>query len=186
MNKAQRYLVLASALAIAGAQTVSAAFVQVDEFGNGTIDGTPLPWFLEPDPTRIPPTWNVLVYQLPFAGVAGDVVMLDEGTTVWSDEVRFDGQGYLIFYSDSTDGYDAPADTPYLPDPPPVFIFEVGSEAHSWADYTPTADEPGFDLGFQPVYKFISDIPEPAAYPAAFGALALGVGAFLRARARKG
>jgi len=167
MKKLMKLLLLVAGICVVGVSTGKAQpLITVDEFGHGNINSTPLPSFLGPDPTGGLTNWNVLIYNLPFAGVPGDVLMHDGGpTNAVLDVIRFDGQGHLIFYSDNTDGLDAPADTPAPPSPlmpNRVDILEVGSETNNFADYFPTPNQPGFDPS-APHYHFISDIPEPSA-----------------------
>src|SRR5438067_857925 len=149
-----------SVFAIAGllvmALTCGAATITIDELGNGI--GTVGPGFVGNDPG--PGGLNgVLIYTLPFAGVQGDVLMLDGGAVL--DVIRFNGNGTVIFYSDNTDGADALADTPAPPGalyPNQVRIFEVGPEGNNGALYTPLANEPGFSPTAGPPisYNFIS------------------------------
>src|SRR5262245_5717621 len=148
--------------------------VQVDEYGVGSIKGgpfgpnpVPLASGLMPDPTGGLLGWNVLVYNLPFPGVAGDVLMHDFTLAdPFFDVLRFDGQGHVIFYSDNVDGYDAPADTPAPPSPllaNQPHILEQGPEGgFQFGTYTPNVNQPGWDPS-APQYMFISDyaVPEP-------------------------
>lgn len=111
--------------------------------------------------------WPVLIYDLPFAGVAGDVLMRDplESGSPILDVLRFDGAGHLTFYSDSIDGYDAPADTPGPPNQFINFVFinEQGAEGQVQDGFwLPTPEQAGYDAS-NPVYRFISDVPEPGA-----------------------
>src|SRR5690348_9406862 len=89
----------------------SAAVLPFDELGNGAFG----PGVIQPDPGPggLP---AVMTYRLPFAGVPGDVLLHDGALTApFLDVVRFNGNGTLLFYSDNTDGFDAPADTPSPP-----------------------------------------------------------------------
>jgi hypothetical protein len=77
--------------------------------------------------------------------------------------IRFNGDGTLLFYSDSLEGADAPGDTPT----PPKDVYdnllsldEVGPEGDNGALYTPGPNDPGFDPS-GPSYHLISDVPEP-------------------------
>jgi len=156
--------------------------ITVNEVGTNSFQywlgtTTALPWELAPDPTGgLPDNYNVLIYTLPFAGVAGDVLLNDttEPTNAgWNmmfpdynilDVVRFDGNYHLIFYSDgSVDGISSPADTLVPPNPlfaNQVIIDEIGTEENNWANYYPQAGQPGFDPSYVR-YLFISDVPEP-------------------------
>jgi hypothetical protein len=142
----------------------SAAVLTFDEFRNGAFG----PGVIAPDPG--PGGFGaVMTYNLPFAGVPGDVLLrdADEGGVVL-DIVRFNGNGTLLFYSDDTDGFDSPADTSSPPTalyPNEVLIPEVGNELNNGAFYTPGPNDPGFDPSF-PTYRLISDgsgppVPEP-------------------------
>jgi hypothetical protein len=134
--------------------------IEVDEFGNGT--GTVGSSFSsDPGPGGLS---GVLTYGLPFAGIAGDVLIRDAGVVL--DVGRFNGNGTLIFYSDSREGFDAPADTST---PPGSFyantasVNESGTEAFNDVFYTPAAGQPGFDPSGV-TYHFVSDgtiVPEP-------------------------
>jgi hypothetical protein len=158
---------------------------------NPPVGGTfNLPWSLAADPTGGVLNWNVLIYQLPFPGVAGDVLFSgdpnhDPGESYGGDVVRFDGQGNLIFYSDSPP-FDALADTPGPPNPllnNQAVVTEQGVEdVYDFANYVPLQGQPGWDPS-NPSYLFISDIPEP-------GTLALAglgfAGLALKAYRRRG
>src|SRR3974377_1295401 len=103
---------VSSLLALVPAQAQVLIFT-VDEFGNSNFGP---PGQLLPDPTGGVPNANVLIYQLPFPGVAGDVLMMDNpANPVMLDVLRFDGNFHLIFYSDNADGFASPADTPSPP-----------------------------------------------------------------------
>jgi hypothetical protein len=106
---------------------------------------------------------NVLVYNLPFSGLQGDVELTDSGFI--QDLLRFNGDGTVIFYSDDLDGFDSIGDTPSPPHALHtnlVSIPEIGPEGNNGALYTPTAKQPGFDSS-NPSYQFVSDgtVPEP-------------------------
>ncbi len=143
----------------------------VDEFGHGTNGNQVLNSSLMFDPSGGLQNWKVLVYNLPFQGAVGDVLMTDpfEPGNPILDVLRFDNQQHLIFYSDSIDGYEAPADTPGPPNPfypNIVFIQEQGLEGQiQWGDYAPAPGQPGYDPAAPRSFKFISDIPEPKPMP---------------------
>src|SRR5438477_7358545 len=103
MKQSTKLLALLGAVAVIGAAAPAIAqpVFSFDEFGNGAFG----PGQLQPDPTGGYTNGPVLVYQLPFAGTPGDVLMHDplEGNLVL-DVLRFDGAGHLIFYSDNVDG----------------------------------------------------------------------------------
>ena len=180
----KRLLPLGFVLVVATTAAI-AQQITVDEFGLGLfqVNSTVqvLPSILGPDPTGGLMNWNVLIYTLPFQGIQGDVLVQDpfEPGNPILDVIRFDGNFHLIFYSDSIDGYSAPADTPGPPDPfytNHVFLEELISGAMHYADYKPGAGQPGGDPSFgdplfNPSYRFISEIPEPGATVLLLGAL---------------
>ncbi len=155
----------------------SSLFAQVytfDEFGNSSGPGIS-PGVMQLDPSGGLPG-SVMVYNLAFPVVPGDVVLMEPGQPApgpYSDVVRFwdptgGPQSQIIFYSDvsTTDPADAPADTGLpaqllLTPTSPVFINEIGPEGNNGAIYTPGGLQgtiPG-TVGLQ--YNIISDIPEP-------------------------
>jgi hypothetical protein len=163
-----------SALSCACALTASSAFAQIytiDEFGNSSGPNI-TPGVMQLDPSgglTIP----VLVYNLPFPVITGDVVLSEPGqpTGTFSDIVRFwdptgAGPSQIIFYSDvsAADPADAPADTGLPPQlSNRVIINEVGPEGNNGAIYVPPAGGPGSipgAVGLQ--YNIISDVPEPS------------------------
>ena len=162
--------------------------IAFDENGNGAFG----PGFLAPDPG--PGGLNsVLTYNLPFAGIPGDVLLHDAneaGNPVF-DVLRFNGNGTLLFYSDNVDGADALADTPAPPSafyPNQVNLQEIGPEGNNGAIYTPLPGQPGYDPGFLPTYNFVSDgvVPEPGtAMLLALGGPALVAAAQRRRRCAK-
>jgi hypothetical protein len=163
-----------SALGCAYAMTTASLFAQVytiDELGNSSGPGIS-PGAMQLDPSGALPI-PVLVYNLTFAVIPGDVVLTEPGAPTpgpFSDVVRFwnptsGGPSQIIFYSDvsSADPADAPADAG-LPQTliNPVIINEVGPEGNNGALYTPPPGGPGSvagAIGLQ--YNIISDVPEP-------------------------
>src|SRR5271165_837956 len=100
MKTLTKLLALGALTSLLAAATAYGQFnLTFDEWGNSTYQ----PGQLMPDPTGGVLNWNVLVYNLPFAGLPGDVLMYDPvvGTTnyVLGDVLRFDGNGHMIFYS---------------------------------------------------------------------------------------
>jgi hypothetical protein len=134
--------------------------VAVDENGNGigTVGSG-----ISSDPG--PGGFNsVLLYKLPFAATQGDVLLGD--SQVLGDVIRFNGDGTLIFYSDTSPS-DALADTvtrPGLFYANTDIILELGPEGNNGAFYTPLAGQPGSVPGAVVTYHFVSDgtVPEPA------------------------
>jgi hypothetical protein len=116
----------------------------------------------------------VLTYDLlnPPGLTPGDLLLLDPGTNMLTDVVRFNptgapgnNLGSLAFYSDPLDGFDSQADTPTAPSafyPNQLSLTETQSGTSAWVIYTPTAGQPGFVTGaLGPVtYTIISDAPE--------------------------
>lgn len=151
------------------AQSAPAAILPFDENGNGAFG----PGVIQPDPGP-GGLGAVLTYHLPFAGVPGDVLLHDGALTgPVLDVVRFNGNGTLLFYSD-TPPFDSLADTPSPPTalyPNQVNIVEVGPEGNNGALYTPGPNDPGFDPS-GPTYNLISDSPVPE--PASVSLLAVG------------
>jgi PEP-CTERM motif len=162
--------VLLAALLLFVTRPATATTITVDENANGFVDSTRITGFIGNDPGPGGLT-GVLIYNLPFAGVQGDVGLTDAaegGLTL--DYLRFNGNGTLIFYSDNLGGADSLADTA---SPPLAFytnllrIPEVGPEGNNGAFYTPTAGQPGFNPASAVTYHFVSDgtanpVPEPA------------------------
>lgn len=179
MKKLSRSLAILGAIA---ALVASPAFGQAvftfDEFGQGAFG----PGVLQADPTGGYSGGPVMVYPLPFAGTPGDVLMHDGDLAgPFLDVLRFTGNGQLIFYSDNTDGFDAPADTGAPPNPllaNQANIVEQGVEGgFQDAFYAPIPGQPGFDptLPAGATYHFISDyaVPEPTSLAiVAIGAIA--------------
>jgi hypothetical protein len=186
-------LVLGCAYAI----TTTSLLAQIytfDEFGNSSGPSTapPIsPGVLQPDPSGgllVP----VLVYNLAFPVVTGDVVLLESGTSAnaqYSDVIRFwNPTGInltqVIFYSDNstTEPGDVPPDVGLadtgLPSLliNPVFINEVGPEGNNGAIYTPAPGAPGSFAGAVITYNIISDSPVPE--PNSLALAILGAGLF--------
>jgi len=186
--------VMLMAALVLGVATVASAqpIVKVDEFGKAEGDVTFLG--LMSDPTDGYLGGPVLVYQLPFPVVPGDLRAFEPSSTgVLSDVIRFTPNGQMVFYSDGIyDGLDAPADILWPleqlnPNPYSTLVAyrdESGQEGgYQGILYVPTANEPGsFPTGALGVqYTFISDTPEPATLTL----LALGgLGALLRRKRR--
>ena len=148
---------LSCAYAIATASLFAQTYTNYtfDEFGNSTGLGIS-PGTLQPDPSG-GLTAPVLVYDLSWSVIPGDVVLTEPGNPAGSEQdsdiVRFwnptgGGPSQIIFYSDfsATDPADAPADTglPQALMSLVVTIPEVGPEGNNGAIYIPTANQPGW------------------------------------------
>jgi hypothetical protein len=157
---------LISAIAVTRASAQGGPLITVDELGNGSINGTPLPSSLQTEPFSGVVT---LAYQLPFPGIRGDVQLFESGPqpSAQSDLLRFDGNFFLYFFSELETSDVPPFDPADVGLPPPVAglptvnLLELGPEGNNGAFYTP-GNGPGGDLA-NPSYNFISDVtvPEP-------------------------
>ncbi len=109
---------------------------------------------------------STLEYTLPFAGVAGDVLLTEPGSSQISDVLRFDGNYHVYFFSDVEAGQSQLADVglPTIFQANNVPIAESGIEGLStYALYTPTSVEPGFKAAAPgTTYFIVSDVPEPS------------------------
>ncbi len=171
--------------AIAATTAFSQPLISVDEWGNGTIGGSPLTW--QTNVVELFSGMATLSYNLPFAGNRGDVSIADNYGVV-SDLIRFDGNGHLFFFSDvgindppisladvGIPGFNAAA--------PVLFFNEVTlpSGAEGLFGYTPAVggNDPGGATA-PVIYDFISDVPEPGALPLL--ACGLGILGFVQRR----
>jgi hypothetical protein len=180
-------LALATALLSMGnqvfAQVGGNPTITVNENGVGSLGfpggaPTPLQGVLAPDPGPgglvLSLTYNLLG---PPGLVAGDLLLIESGASgVLSDLIRFNPAGTgtpgypasLVFYSDNTDGGDAPADRgfPTLNYANQLSFLETGPEfGPNGFTYTPTANQPVFVPGFGVTYVIRSDlaaVPEPS------------------------
>ena len=171
-----------------GAAATSAAIINFDENGNGTIIDpsgvvTPLTSLgNQTDP--IDPTNGLkpLIYSLPAFGgvipVSGDVEVFEPTTppSLHSDLLRWANTAtgpLLIVYSDRPETSSEPPDLadvgiPALRQPNVITRLETGPEVgpNGLFGYTPTPNEPGFyptTVAGPTVYNFLSDaVPEPS------------------------
>jgi hypothetical protein len=180
-----------SVLGCAYVMTTASSFAQLytfDEFGKSSGNAIS-PGAMQVDPSGAL-TVPVLVYNLGFSVIPGDVVLTEPGAPVpgpFSDVVRFwnptgAGPSQIIFYSDvsSADPADAPADTG-LPQTliNPIIINEIGPEGNNGALYTPPPGGPGSvagAIGLQ--YNIISDVPEPGTVTLIFASAGLFLSIF--------
>lgn len=190
-----RYVGLLFAVAMFAADGVHAQnnpTITVNENGVGTaafLGGPviPLTGVLAADPG---PDGLALALTYTFGSVvltAGDVGLLDPITGLLSDAIRFnaagtgDDPGYLaslVFYSDSSDGADALADTgfPGSAYANSVLLQEIGFEdGANGITYTPSIGQPGFVDGSSITYVIISDTATAVPEPATLGLIGAGV-----------
>jgi len=170
MKKSVKTLaVITSTVALTLAASAQNFLITVDELGNGTVNGTVIPSGMRPDPFSGIIT---LAYQLPFPGNPGDVQLFEPNTTgnlVLSDLVRFDGQGFMYFFSETEPGEINPDPADVAQFPPlltqfhPASVNETGPEGNNNAIYTATPADPGGTSAGGITYNFISDVPEPNA-----------------------
>ena len=168
MRMARRNLLVAAWLVVCGfvSTTVFGQVYQVitlDENGDGYITPSqPFPYTVTNEPNS---GISTLRYTLPFAGVAGDLLLQEPVGTNISDVLRFDGNSHVYFFSDIELGQSALADvgipTTFLS--PNVTVVEQGTEGvNTWAFYIPSAGQPGYKAAGPVAYDIISDVPEPS------------------------
>lgn len=158
--------------------------IYMDEDGNAFITASqPFPYAVATEPDS---GISTLEYTLPFAGVAGDVLLTDPGGSRISDVLRFDGNSHVYFFSEVEPGQTQLADVglPSTLITPNVTIAESGTEGVStYAYYTPTSAQPGYKSAAPgTTYYIVSDVPEPSVMM--FGSLGGGVLWFLRFRSQ--
>jgi len=171
--------------------------LQVDENGNGLLNGALHPGFLlaDPGPGGLP---NALTYTTPAGLVVGDLLLQEPGGAE-SDLIRWNANSTLVFYSDFSDTDIDPitglprqdmADIglPGASYPNGVSVIETGlfgqpySELTNGYVYVPLPGQPGFNPnnpGNPPTYIIVSDIPEPGTV-ALVGLSLVGVLAVIR------
>jgi hypothetical protein len=139
--------------------------INLDEMGNGFI--TPDQPFAHANVQEPLSAIATLRYDLPFVGIAGDVLLQESPGGPISDILRFDGASHVYFFSDGSDGIDSLADVAQLPNPitPNRTFLEQGQEGGlQYVFYTPlSASDPGFKSAAPgTTYYVISDVPEPS------------------------
>ena len=157
----------------------SAATITFDQNGNGNINGTPLSFTANGSNPNPPFQAPVLTYTLPFAGVQGDVELLNPISGIPESVIAFEGDGTVIYFA-SPAGNSSLANrySPPIPPFPIANTTQVTEAADGSASYTPAAGEPGFDNS-DPTYRFLgatsaTDTPEPASFALlAIGGLAI-------------
>ena len=178
-------IVVVLALVANWAQAQQTNSVFVDENGNGTLNGQPIPFTIgqDPGPGGLP---NALIYHLAAFGnwTVGDLLLQEpSGTGGGSDLIRFNPGGSLVFYSDTEPGEIGElADIGLPTERYSNNLTRTELDNPDGSDgilYVPTeGSNPGFLTGLQMVYQITSDVPEPAAP----SLLALGGLAMLRRR----
>jgi hypothetical protein len=198
--------VLACVLLIVPRAHAQGFTLQIDENGNGLLNGGFHPGFqlLDPGPGGLP---NALTYTTPGGLVVGDLLLHEPGSGE-SDLVRWNANGTLVFYSDSSNidtnpfthlpQFDlADIGLPGQAYPNGFSVTEIGLFGAAYIEdptttsngyvYVPLVGQPGYDTtnpNNQPTYIIISDIPEPST----LALLILGMGGLITAcrRNRKG
>jgi hypothetical protein len=134
----------------------------IDEAGNAYL--TPSVLFPSAIGTDTFSGISTLEYTLPFAGVAGDVLLTHPSSSQLSDVLRYDGNFHVFFFSETGEGSLADVGLPTIFQANNVTVAEVGTEGVStYALYTPISGQPGYETaapGMQ--YHIISDVPEPS------------------------
>jgi hypothetical protein len=157
------------------------AILTMDEAGNAYF--TPSQPFAHTIGTDPNSGISTLEYFLPFAGVAGDVLLQDPTGQI-SDVLRFDGNSDVYFFSLVEPGQNQLADVglPSVFLTPNVTVPELGTEGvFTYAYYTPTVGQPGYKSAAPGMeYYIISDVPEPCTM--LLGGLGGGLLLFLRSR----
>ncbi len=179
MKRRAGYLLLAGILSLCSIGAASATTITLDENGHGTFGTVPLAFTANGRNPVVPFQSPVLAYTLPFAGVAGNVLLIEPESGSPGDVLQFIGDGTVNFYS-KIDSDSSLAER----FSPPIFPFPVHNSisltesASGDALYTPTTGQPGFDVS-APSYRFISDVTAAVPEPGSISLLMLGCCALL-------
>jgi hypothetical protein len=164
------------------------AVIQLDQFGNGQIDSTPISGFVSSynDGTN---TFSALTYNLPFSGQEGSLVLTDPNFSDLPMEILiFNGAGNVFFFAGNMPSSLAFVASPPNPDNTSLqFVSDVGPEDSSTATYTPNPGDPGFDLSGPTyiIYNGVAGLPPLAPTPEPETAVLLAAGAIAMAVARR-
>jgi hypothetical protein len=156
---------------LAAVAVVTSGCIETREDGTGSVlnGSLPMTGVLAPDagPGGLP---SALTFTLGLSVVPGDLILLEPASDQFSDVIRFNPGGTIVFYSDLTNGPEFLADTGFPTElyANSVRVTEVGDEGSNGFIYTPTANQPGYLPGdqtaFGPLsYTIVSDVPEPSA-----------------------
>jgi hypothetical protein len=155
----------AISLVTASAQIGGGQIIYMYENGTAYITpSSPFPY----NPSALEPNsgMSTLEYTLPFAGVAGDVLLQDAAGGPLSDVLRFDGNFHVFFFSDQDDPIPSLADVglpaQLLANTAGPFVEQALGGGQMGVFYTPTANQPGFKAAAPgTMYEIVSDVPEP-------------------------
>ncbi len=184
MRKCVNFFGSVSLLIALSTTVMSAGTITIDENGNGNVNGTALPFAANGTNPDAPHQTPVLTYTLPFAGVAGQVLLIEPETGIPGDVLQFTGNSTVIFYSKRDSNSLAEKFSPPIfpfPVSNTVSLTETTSGNTDGAMYTPKAGQPGFDAS-GPTYHLISDVTSVIPEPASVGMLFLAGAAFLGTR----
>jgi hypothetical protein len=174
------------ALLAGQAKASVAAFLTIDELGNGNINGTPINYSMDLDPG--PGGLTTLCYHTGITWwTQGDLLLTEPGGGD-SDLIRFGANGNLYFYSEADPGESGDLADVGLPTAfNSNFITReetYGSEGYNWYDHSPVWGSPLCEPGYGAYYHIISDVPEPTTLTLLCGAI-LGIGGVAMLRRKK-
>jgi hypothetical protein len=158
--------IAASVILATSATSVSGQIYQVinlDENGDGYITPSePFPYTVATEPISGIAT---LEYTLPFAGVAGDLLLEQPDSSQISDVLRFDGESDVYFFADVYSGPSQLADVGLPPSYISPNVTVIGTAIAGGYSYTyiPTSSEPGYKVAGPVAYQIITEVPEPSA-----------------------